>query len=89
MYEGVTTQFLAFLAPALVEVSCQLQIPFTLLPGNTAPATHWMGGWVSPRTSTDAVAESHSAPTRKRKPVFQYVAVTMLNELHGSLGQTS
>jgi hypothetical protein len=28
---------------------------FTLYPGERAPGTHWIGGWVGPRTGLDAV----------------------------------
>jgi hypothetical protein len=36
-------------------VSCQLQTPATLPPGESAPGTHWIGGWVGPRSGMDDV----------------------------------
>jgi hypothetical protein len=38
-----------------LEVSAQLHAPATLPPGERAPGTHWIGGWVGPRTRMDDV----------------------------------
>jgi hypothetical protein len=38
-----------------MEVSGQLHTPATLPPGERAPSTHWIGGWVDPRASLDDV----------------------------------
>jgi hypothetical protein len=36
-------------------VSGQLHVPDSFTPGERAPGTHWMGGWVGPRTGLDDV----------------------------------
>jgi hypothetical protein len=38
-------------------VSGQLHALAALLPGKSAPGTHWIGGWVSPRTGLHAVVK--------------------------------
>jgi hypothetical protein len=38
-----------FLTSALVGGERQLHAPAALPPGERAPGTHWMGGWVYPR----------------------------------------
>jgi hypothetical protein len=38
-----------------MEVSGQLHAPAVLPPGEGAPGTHWIGGWVDPRAGLDAV----------------------------------
>jgi len=37
-------------------MSSHLHVP-AILPGVRAPAIHWIGGWVSPRPSPDAVTK--------------------------------
>jgi hypothetical protein len=43
-----------------------------------APATHWIGGWVSPRAILDAVVErkisSYRRESNPRTPIVQSVA---------------
>jgi hypothetical protein len=41
-----------------MEVSGQLHVPNALLPDETAPGTHWTGGWMNPRADLEAVEES-------------------------------
>jgi hypothetical protein len=47
------------IAPPLLtselEVSGQLHAPTALPPGERAPGTHWIGGWVGPKAGIDAV----------------------------------
>jgi hypothetical protein len=38
-----------------LEVSGQLHILAGFTPGERAPGTHWIGGWVGPRASLDDV----------------------------------
>jgi hypothetical protein len=38
-----------------MEVSGQLHAPAALPPGETAPGTQWIGGWVGPRAGLDDV----------------------------------
>jgi hypothetical protein len=47
-----------------MKLSGQLFSPTTLPPGEGAPGTHWMGGWVGPRVDLDAV--------EKRKISYPY-----------------
>jgi hypothetical protein len=37
-----------------MEVSGQLHAPAALPPGERAPGTHWIGGWVGPRAVLEA-----------------------------------
>jgi hypothetical protein len=43
-----------------MEVSGQIHVPATWLPGKSPPGAHWIGGGVSPKTCLDAVS-SHEA----------------------------
>jgi hypothetical protein len=38
-----------------MEVSGQFHAPAALPPGERVPDTHWIGSWVDPRVSLDAV----------------------------------
>jgi hypothetical protein len=38
-----------------MEVSGQLHAPARFTPGERAPGTHWIGGWVGPRAGLDDV----------------------------------
>jgi hypothetical protein len=42
-----------------MEVSGQLHAPATLPPRERTPGTHWMGGWVGPRSVLDYVYRTH------------------------------
>jgi hypothetical protein len=61
-----------------MEVSGQLHAPTALPPGEKAPDTHWIGGWVGPRAVLDAVGKRKiPSPRRKsnpRTPIVQPVA---------------
>jgi len=52
--------------------------PWLIYPNERAPGTHWIGGWVNPRASTDAVAErqipSPSHESNPRTPTVQPIA---------------
>jgi len=37
-----------------MEVSGQLHAPAALSPGESTHGTHWIGGWVGPRSGLDA-----------------------------------
>jgi hypothetical protein len=37
-----------------MEVSGQLHAPVSLPPGKEPPGTHWIGGWVGPRSGLEA-----------------------------------
>jgi hypothetical protein len=41
-----------------MEVSCQLQAPAALIPGEIAPDTHWIENWVGLRAGLDAVEKT-------------------------------
>jgi hypothetical protein len=61
-----------------MEVSGQIHVPAALPPGGKAPGTHWIGGWVGPRTFLDAVVKSKIPSPRResnpRTPIVQPVA---------------
>jgi hypothetical protein len=61
-----------------MEVSGQLHAPAALPPGERAPGTHWIGGWVGPTAVLDAVVKrTISSPRRElnpRTPIVQPVA---------------
>jgi hypothetical protein len=64
-----------FLTSVLVEVSRQLQVPAALLPGEGAPGTHWIGGWVGPRADLNAMDKrKFCASTGSRTPTVKLVA---------------
>jgi hypothetical protein len=44
-----------FLNSALVETECSATRPGRFTPGERAPSTHWMGGWLGLRTGLDDV----------------------------------
>jgi hypothetical protein len=62
-----------------MEVSGQLHAPVALTPGEKAPGTHWIGGWVSPRAVLDAVVKrkipSPRWESKPRTPIVQLVAI--------------
>jgi hypothetical protein len=73
-----------------MEVSGELHAPAALPPGETAPGTHWIGSWVSPRDVLDAVVNRKMPSSRResnpRTPIVQpeaqrYTdwAITVLN----------
>jgi hypothetical protein len=44
-----------FLASALVGGEWSTSCPSRFTPGEKAPATHWIGGWVDPRAGLDDI----------------------------------
>jgi hypothetical protein len=42
-----------FLTSALVEGEWSASRPYRFTPGERAPSTHWLGGWVEPRAGMD------------------------------------
>jgi hypothetical protein len=55
MYGGVGVYIHIFLTSALAGGEWSASRPGRFTPGETAPGTHWIGGWVGPRTSLDDV----------------------------------
>jgi hypothetical protein len=53
-YGGVDVQIHIFL-PRLVEGEWSISRPGRFTPGERAPGTHWIGGWVDPRAGLDDV----------------------------------
>jgi hypothetical protein len=51
---GITPQFLT---SALDEGEWLVSRPGRFTPGETAPGTHWIGGWVGPRAGLDRVEQ--------------------------------
>jgi hypothetical protein len=42
-----------FLTSALVKGECAASRPCRFIPGERAPGTRWIGGWVGPRAGVD------------------------------------
>jgi hypothetical protein len=70
-YCGVDVETHFFLPQHYLEVSGQLHAPAALLPG-TAPGTHWIGGWMGPRTGQDDVEKTKfmTLPGLELRPSF-------------------
>jgi hypothetical protein len=66
-YGGVDVQIHIFLTSALVEGECSASQSCRFTPTETAPGTHWIGGWVGPRAGLDDV-EKILDPTGTRTP---------------------
>jgi hypothetical protein len=68
-----------------MEVSGQFHAPAALLPGETAPGTHCIGGWVEPRAVLDAVVKRKIPSPRQesnpRTPIIQSVAQRYKQEM--------
>jgi hypothetical protein len=60
----VDVEIRIFLTSALVGGQWSASRPSRFSPGKTAPGTHWIGGWVDPRTSLDEVEKKDSWPYR-------------------------
>jgi hypothetical protein len=61
-----------------MDVSGQLHAPAALPPGERAPGTHWIGGWVGPRAVLDAVVKrKFHIP---RTPIIQRMKLLCLYE---------
>jgi hypothetical protein len=54
-YKGVDVYIQIFLTSALVGDEWSASRPRHINPGETAPGTHWIGGWVGPRAGLDDV----------------------------------
>jgi hypothetical protein len=52
-YREVDVQTHVFLTSALVGVEWSALCPTRFTPGESAPSTHWIGGWVGLRASLD------------------------------------
>jgi hypothetical protein len=65
-----------------MEVSGQLHAPATSTPRETAPGTHWIGGWVGPRTILDTVVKRKTPSLRQelnpRTPIMQGGSINCL-----------
>jgi hypothetical protein len=55
VYGGVDVLIHIFLTSALVGGEWSASRPCRFTPGERAPGTHWIGGWVGPRTYLDDV----------------------------------
>jgi len=65
------------IAPYILDVSTRWRwmVSFTprpLYPRERVPGTHWIGGWVDPRTVLDAVVKKFPAPTGNRTLELRY-----------------
>jgi hypothetical protein len=54
-YGGVDVQIHVFLTSALAGGEWSVSRPGRFNPGERAPDTHWIGGWVGPRAGLDDV----------------------------------
>jgi hypothetical protein len=52
-YGGVDVQTHVFLTSALVGGEWSASRPGRFTPGERAPGTHWIGGWLDPRAGLD------------------------------------
>jgi hypothetical protein len=71
----------AFLALALVGGDWSASYPCHYTLRETAPSTHWIGGWVGPRAGLDNVEkrilESNSDPSVVQPTVSHYIECTI------------
>jgi hypothetical protein len=82
-YWGMEIKLHAFLTSALAEDEWSTLRSGLFTPRETASGTHWIGGWVSPRTGMDAVARKkilHPLPELE-PPIIQPVAQRYTTEL--------
>jgi hypothetical protein len=54
-YGGVHIKLHIFLNSALAGGEWSVSCPGRFIPGETAPSTHWIGGWLNPRAGLDDV----------------------------------
>jgi hypothetical protein len=66
-YGGVDVQIHIFLTSALVAGEWSASRPCLFTPGERAPGTHWIEGWVGPRAGLDGL-ENILYPTGTRTP---------------------
>jgi hypothetical protein len=69
-YGGVNVQIHIFLTSALAGGEWSASRPGRFTPGQKAPGTHWIRGWVDPRASLDDV-EKILDPTGTRTPTLR------------------
>jgi hypothetical protein len=62
MYGGGDVYIHVFLTSALVGGEWSASRPSRFTPGEIAPGTRWIGGWVGPRTGLDDVEERKILP---------------------------
>jgi hypothetical protein len=55
VYEGVDVWIHIFLTSALAGGEWSVSCPGRFTPRESAPSTHWTGGWVDPRASLDDI----------------------------------
>jgi hypothetical protein len=67
-YGGVNVQIHVFLNSALEEGKWSASRPCRFTPGERAPGTHWVGGWVGPRVGLDAVKKINILHFRQSNP---------------------
>jgi hypothetical protein len=60
-----------FLTSAQVAGEWSASRPSCFIPGERAPSTHWIGGWVDPRAGLDDREEKILDPTGTRTPTLQ------------------
>jgi hypothetical protein len=63
-YVGVDVHIHIFLTSALVGGEWSTSRPGRFTPGERAPCTHWIGGWVDLRASLDDLRRENSWPYR-------------------------
>jgi hypothetical protein len=56
-YERMDVQIHVFLTSTLVAGEWSGSRPGSVTPGERAPATHWIGGWVDPMARLDDMEE--------------------------------
>jgi hypothetical protein len=59
-YGGVDVEIQIFLTSALVRGEWSTSRPGRFTPGERAPGTHWIGGWVDHRASLQEVEKRNS-----------------------------
>jgi hypothetical protein len=55
--------------------------PGRFIPRERAPGTHWIGGWVDPRTVLDAAKRKISSPrweSNPRTPIVQPIIIIII-----------
>jgi hypothetical protein len=66
--------FPSFLTSALDGGNWSASRPYRFTPGERAPDTHWIGGWMDPRTGLNAVKKRKIFPRRESNPGLQSCA---------------
>jgi hypothetical protein len=61
-HRGVDVYIHIFFTSALFAGEWSASRPCRFTPGETAPGTHWIRGWVGPRTGMDDVEKKNSLP---------------------------